>query len=232
MRFVSLGGLTGLALATLVACADLPTTPTLQVNPFANMVPDPTNPDRITYTFDELTESCAPSATSTGLYEDLVFPSPVHLAPCLTSNGTIGLMPSAPAFGSVEVRVQLPRDGLVVSVESFVFAPGTAPTLIAYDASGAGIGRASDGTLGTWVSLEVDGAGTAIRELGLLMPQNAVHLDNLTVTYPTTEPPQPTDPTTKQECDVGGWASFGFRNQGQCVRFLETGEDSREASAS
>jgi len=37
-----------------------------------------------------------------------------------------------------------------------------------------------------------------------------------------------TDPTTKDECKKGGWESFGFRNQGQCVRFVETGKDSRE----
>lgn len=35
------------------------------------------------------------------------------------------------------------------------------------------------------------------------------------------------DPTTKDECKNGGWEQFGFRNQGQCVRFVETGKDSR-----
>lgn len=35
------------------------------------------------------------------------------------------------------------------------------------------------------------------------------------------------DPTTKDECKDGGWAEFGFRNQGQCIRFVETGQDSR-----
>lgn len=34
-------------------------------------------------------------------------------------------------------------------------------------------------------------------------------------------------PTTKAECKKGGWASYGFRNQGQCVRYIETGKDSR-----
>ncbi len=31
----------------------------------------------------------------------------------------------------------------------------------------------------------------------------------------------------KDECKKGGWANFGFRNQGQCARFVETGKDSR-----
>jgi hypothetical protein len=35
------------------------------------------------------------------------------------------------------------------------------------------------------------------------------------------------DPLTKDACKDGGWEIFGFRNQGQCVRFIETGEDSR-----
>ena len=35
------------------------------------------------------------------------------------------------------------------------------------------------------------------------------------------------DPTDKQQCKNGGWEDFGFGNQGQCVRFVETGKDSR-----
>ena len=40
-------------------------------------------------------------------------------------------------------------------------------------------------------------------------------------------PPQPVDPVTRDDCFKGGWSEFEFRNQGQCVRFVETGEDSR-----
>jgi hypothetical protein len=35
------------------------------------------------------------------------------------------------------------------------------------------------------------------------------------------------NPTDKDECKLGGWMAFGFDNQGQCVRFVETGKDSR-----
>jgi hypothetical protein len=41
------------------------------------------------------------------------------------------------------------------------------------------------------------------------------------------EPPKPVDPATHEDCYKGGWANFNFRNQGQCVRFVETGKDSR-----
>jgi hypothetical protein len=37
----------------------------------------------------------------------------------------------------------------------------------------------------------------------------------------------PQDPQTKNDCMKNGWAKFGFKNQGQCVRFIETGKDSR-----
>ena len=31
----------------------------------------------------------------------------------------------------------------------------------------------------------------------------------------------------KMECMSGGWEAYGFENQGQCVRFLTSGKDSR-----
>ncbi len=35
------------------------------------------------------------------------------------------------------------------------------------------------------------------------------------------------DPQTVDDCKKGGWEQYGFRNQGQCVRFVQTGKDSR-----
>lgn len=37
----------------------------------------------------------------------------------------------------------------------------------------------------------------------------------------------PDNPHTKDDCKKGGWEQYGFRNQGQCVRYIETGKDSR-----
>lgn len=34
-------------------------------------------------------------------------------------------------------------------------------------------------------------------------------------------------PVAKDECKKSGWQAFGFSNQGQCVRYVETGKDSR-----
>lgn len=35
------------------------------------------------------------------------------------------------------------------------------------------------------------------------------------------------NPETKDDCKKNGWESYGFQNQGQCVRFVNTGQDSR-----
>lgn len=35
------------------------------------------------------------------------------------------------------------------------------------------------------------------------------------------------DPDDKDDCKGGGWEAYGFRNQGQCIRFVNTGQDSR-----
>lgn len=35
------------------------------------------------------------------------------------------------------------------------------------------------------------------------------------------------DAQTKEDCQDGGWAAFGFSNQGQCIRFVNTDGDSR-----
>ena len=35
------------------------------------------------------------------------------------------------------------------------------------------------------------------------------------------------EPTSMDDCKNGGWEAFGFRNQGQCIRYVNTGQDSR-----
>lgn len=35
------------------------------------------------------------------------------------------------------------------------------------------------------------------------------------------------DPTTRRDCKKGGYERYGFKNQGQCIRFVSTGKDSR-----
>jgi hypothetical protein len=44
---------------------------------------------------------------------------------------------------------------------------------------------------------------------------------------PFTVDPVTVDPVTRDQCRNGGWQRYGFRNQGQCIRFVNTGADSR-----
>ena len=50
-------------------------------------------------------------------------------------------------------------------------------------------------------------------------------LDNIRVVWDA--PDAPTNPETKADCKKGGWQDYGFRNQGQCIRYVNTGKDSR-----
>ena len=42
----------------------------------------------------------------------------------------------------------------------------------------------------------------------------------------------PTTPTTKEQCKKGGYEEFGFKNQGQCVAFIERGPKNKGGEAS
>ena len=59
--------------------------------------------------------------------------------------------------------------------------------------------------------------------------ENAVLVSRggLVMKFISPEPPPPVEPVVRDDCKNGQWADFGFRNQGQCVRFVETGVDSR-----
>lgn len=76
----------------------------------------------------------------------------------------------------------------------------------------------------TEVTLPPLPAGATGWVLNALTPSGDVWFDDLTYSGP---PPVTNDPTTKDQCKKGGFADFGFRNQGQCIRFVETGKDSR-----
>jgi hypothetical protein len=57
------------------------------------------------------------------------------------------------------------------------------------------------------------------------------HQRGLIIKLVSPAPPAPVDPESKDECRNGGWSNFDFRNQGQCIRFIETGYDSRAEAA-
>ena len=51
--------------------------------------------------------------------------------------------------------------------------------------------------------------------------------DNIALSFDSSDP-LPTDPVDRDDCKKGGFADFGFRNQGQCVRFVEKNENGKD----
>ena len=59
---------------------------------------------------------------------------------------------------------------------------------------------------------------------GLSLANNRTAAENVIVFLLGAASP---NPLAKDDCKKGGREQYGFRNQGQCVRFIETGKDSR-----
>jgi hypothetical protein len=62
---------------------------------------------------------------------------------------------------------------------------------------------------------------------GFLFTSFSLFGDPISGTFTVQVPQPPQDPATKDDCKNGGWAAFGFSNQGQCIGFVETGNDGR-----
>jgi hypothetical protein len=81
-----------------------------------------------------------------------------------------------------------------------------------------------------WQSLSADLSEFAGRDLRIVFRQSApqtftgpgqIELDGISITAIAI------DPTDKTSCKGGGWQVFGFKNQGQCIQFVNTGKDHR-----
>lgn len=183
----------------------------------------------VVYDFNDITGSCVFDHVLASTYADLVFIDTPYLAPCAAppafDPSDVALIPDNSSGGTFdrsavyEIRIQLPAQASSVSISSWVyFDVGVTPELIAYDASGAVLGSGGAATPNAWETFGV--TATGIDHIGLRSGQGMNYWDNLTIDYVV-------DPVTKDDCKNGGWESYGFRNQGQCVRFVETGKDSR-----
>jgi hypothetical protein len=90
---------------------------------------------------------------------------------------------------------------------------------------------------------ELDGSGLIIFKAGSNWGEFEGHVDGFSIAYngeaqtynftASAEDDEeengedPSDPAVKEDCKNGGWAQYGFRNQGQCIRYVNTGKDSR-----
>jgi hypothetical protein len=70
----------------------------------------------------------------------------------------------------------------------------------------------------------LSGGDTSANDNGLI---GAYDLVSLTIGGDTTTYDFEPDPASTDDCKKGGWADYGFANQGQCIRFMNTGKDSR-----
>jgi hypothetical protein len=155
------------------------------------------------------------------------------------------LMPIAPAGAQAEsqpfVRVtyicQAPEAGITtggVEVEA-----GDHIYRIRYEAENSGAQAPDTVSYSTnFLSLtgEIDKGETIFRTSavganGVKVVTDPANLSNGTASVSgavcTMQPPPPAQPADADDCKDGGWEDFGFRNQGQCIRFVNTGEDSR-----
>jgi len=55
--------------------------------------------------------------------------------------------------------------------------------------------------------------------------------DPLFAIVPAADLDDVSNPETRADCKKGGWQDYGFRNQGQCIRFVNTGKDSRDLTS-
>lgn len=80
-----------------------------------------------------------------------------------------------------------------------------------------------------FIMLKLSSYGSAAFGEGGTAGDDGYPMAGLAETWLVREPaddPDP-DPQSKNDCKKGDWDQFGFKNQGQCVRFMETGKDSR-----
>lgn len=121
--------------------------------------------------------------------------------------------------------VNIPTDGTTATIS---VGPFGSDTTVSWNVFGGGE-RAYDQPL--WngyggATFSADIAAYAAQEGGYGWVLDGVDEPNPFVNWNEVEVPG-CSPSVKDDCKNGGWEAFGFRNQGQCVSFFETGNDSR-----
>jgi hypothetical protein len=193
----------------------------------SNLVVDPLDSLTVTHTFNELSpQRCFFGDSLPNPYEGLTFESTPYFASCPSPDpaDSVSIIPANPVtLASLEVVMDLPRPAVSASMDIYdVDDSANVVILNAYDGSGNLVASESSSTKNAWVTLTVTGN---FQRLGIVSRQGTAYIDNLTTTFaPTVKGPTTNGPTSPEACKNGGWAQFGFRNQGQCVSFVETGK--------
>lgn len=70
----------------------------------------------------------------------------------------------------------------------------------------------------------IDGVVGGVGYMWFVYASSAFDIDNQLLAYNELTPDEP---ESKEDCMNGGFEDFGFKNQGQCIRYVNTGQDSR-----
>jgi len=215
-----------LALVALAACGESPTQPTLDVPVSLAIVP--VGGGLMAETFDLADGSgcefyppgtfATPEGLTFTTFTGTVRSGPAHSGSCAFEGFSLDLQ-NAPGSDAVWTSVWiLPTvdpawADPTIPVDIFLYGPFTATTV--------------DVPVDGWSELVLP-TGPTVTGWSIASLFGAVY-DDLTYGVPAADPEgEPgEDPVTRDDCEKGGWQAFGFRNQGQCVRFVETGKDSR-----
>jgi len=214
------------AVVALGACGELPTQPPLDVSVAFSTVP--VGPGLTAETFDLADGSACDllpkgkNVTPEGLifytFGGTIREGTSHSGPCAYEGMSIDLENNPDVVATwTSLWVLPPSDWPEPEypVDIFVFGPFTTETVVI----------PTEG----WSEVVLP-AGPTVTGWSISGPMGAV-FDDITygvpVDEPDEEPGSPSDPVTKDDCKKGGWEAFGFKNQGQCVRFVETKKDSR-----
>ena len=115
-------------------------------------------------------------------------------------------------------------DFCIPFTQQYVHTPGTNVIIEVVNTSPSALGEPRDAC-----SDSAPGCTTARAFAFSPTAENAIFVTRggLVMKFMSPAPPAPVNPADKDECKKGRWADFGFRNQGQCIKFIETGVDSR-----
>lgn len=148
-------------------------------------------------------------------FEGLTFLTAPRFGYC-RYQGRWGLFPN---IDTDELLIQLPAAATSASLEYYGTGPSPWLRLAAY-VDDSQVGYTEVPGMGLDVASV---AADSFNRIGIASSANDGYwYFTLTVTYAG-----PGNPAGKDSCRNGGWQAFGFANQGQCVRFVETGKDSR-----
>jgi len=181
------------------------------------------------YDFEDLPVACVYNNILPNPYLDLTFTNTPYIGVCNTGGAPYPdgnfLIPAYYAGSSIdpylvtEHTIELPETAASVTVVDGMWynAFDQSPSVEAHDGSGNLVGTMEWTDAGILETQTVTGS---IASITIVSQQAAFAIGDLSIEYGN-------DPETKDDCKKGGWEDYGFRNQGQCVRYIETGKDSR-----